>query len=69
MTSSRLLTVDDIAELTGMGRDWIYAQVRAGQIPHIRMGRNVRFRETAIDEWLTELEQRSKKPTRLRGVV
>jgi excisionase family DNA binding protein len=66
--TDRLLTVDDVAELTGMGRDWLYAQVRAGQIPHIRMGRYVRFREGAIDEWLTELERRSKKPTRLRGV-
>ena len=68
MPNGRLLTVDDVAELTGMGRDWIYAQVRAGQIPHIRLGRSVRFREHAIDQWLGQLEQQTKKPTRLRGV-
>lgn len=67
--TGRLLTVDDVAEITGMGRDWIYAQVRAGQIPHVRLGRSVRFREPAIDQWLDELEQRHKKPTRLRGVM
>jgi Helix-turn-helix domain len=29
---------------------------RAGRIPHVRLGRYRRFRESAVEEWLRELE-------------
>lgn len=40
-----------------MGKDWLYAEVRANRIPHVRLGRYVRFRKGAIDDWLAEQEQ------------
>ena len=56
---TRLLTVDDVAERLGVTKDWVWAQARAGRIPHVQLGRYRRFRAEALDEWLDELERRS----------
>jgi len=62
---SDLLTVDDLAGMLSIGRDWIYAEVRAGRIPHVRLGRYVRFRRDAIEEWLLTAERgRIAAPTK-----
>jgi len=52
----RLLTAEEIAERLGMRTDWVWAQARAGRIPHIRLGRYRRFRESAVESWLRDLE-------------
>lgn len=39
-----------------MGTDWVYEQTRKGRIPHIRLGRSVRYRRTAILAWLERIE-------------
>ena len=53
----RLLEADDIARYIGMTTDWIYREVRAGRMPHIRLGRYVRFRRESIDAWLVARER------------
>jgi excisionase family DNA binding protein len=55
--TGQLLTVEEVAERLGMTRGWVWAQVRADRIPHVRLGRYRRFRKEAIDEWLLQLEQ------------
>ncbi len=52
-----LLTAEEVAHLLGMGIDWIYSQTRKGRIPHIRLGRTVRYRRQAILDWLEQKEQ------------
>jgi excisionase family DNA binding protein len=52
----RLLTADELAERLGMKTDWVWAQAPAGRIPHVRLGRYRRFRESAVEEWLREIE-------------
>jgi excisionase family DNA binding protein len=52
----RLLTADELAERLGMKTDWVWAQARAGRIPHVRLGRYRRFRESAVEAWLHDLE-------------
>jgi excisionase family DNA binding protein len=52
----RLLTADELAERLGMKTEWVWAQARAGRIPHVRLGRYRRFRESAVEEWLCEIE-------------
>jgi excisionase family DNA binding protein len=54
--AERLLTVDDIAQLIGMRADYVYALARRGEIPHLRFGRTVRFRNESIERWLQEQE-------------
>ena len=55
-SADRLLTADEVAELLRVTRGWIYAETRAGRIPHLRLGRYVRYRESAIREWMAQLE-------------
>ena len=59
----RLLTAEEIAERLGMRTDWVWAQARAGLIPHIRLGRYRRFRESAVEAWLRDLEAKSTVAT------
>ena len=56
-SAGSLLTADDVAAMLGMGPDWVYAQVRANRIPHVRLGRRVRFRAESIEQWIRELER------------
>jgi excisionase family DNA binding protein len=51
-----LLTAEEVADMLGMGVDWIWAQTRAGRIPSISLGRFRRYRREAIEEWLRDLE-------------
>jgi excisionase family DNA binding protein len=55
----RLLTADELAALLGVKTQWIWAQARAGRIPHVRLGRYRRFRESAVEAWLRDLEAES----------
>ena len=56
-----LLTVQEVAERLGVSKDWVWAQARAGLIPHVQLGRYRRFREEALDEWLRERDEQSVK--------
>jgi excisionase family DNA binding protein len=36
-------TVEQVSELTGMGKDWLWKQCADRRIPHHRFGRSYRF--------------------------
>ncbi len=54
---SRLLEVEDVANYLGVRTDWVYREVRAGRLPHIRLGRAVRFRRESIEAWVDSRER------------
>jgi excisionase family DNA binding protein len=56
-SASRLLEVEDVANILGMRTDWVYREVRAGRLPHIRLGRAVRFRRESIEAWIQSRER------------
>jgi excisionase family DNA binding protein len=56
-TRASLLDAEDVAMLLGVSKGWIYAEVRAGRIPYVRLGRYVRFRRESIEDWLSEIER------------
>ena len=58
---TRLLTVDEVAERLGVTKDWVWAQARAGRIPHVQLGRYRRFREEALERWLEDLVRRGPR--------
>ncbi len=53
----RLLEAEDVAAILGMTTDWVYREVRAKRLPHIRLGRYVRFRRESINAWLEASER------------
>lgn len=56
-TDRALLTAEEVAEMLGMGVDWVWEQARRGRIPHVRLGRYRRFRKETILAWLKEQER------------
>lgn len=65
----KLLTADDVAEMLGVRRDWVYEQSRQGRIPTVTLGRYKRYRREAIEDWCKDLEQQhtTRTPVRSRG--
>jgi excisionase family DNA binding protein len=50
------MTAVAVAAYLKMTPAWVYAQTRAGKIPHISLGRYVRYRKSALDAWLAAIE-------------
>ena len=46
-----LLTVQEAADYLGYAKGTIYQKVSKGEIPHVKLGRAVRFRRRDLDEW------------------
>ena len=55
-----LLFAEDVASILGMTIDWIYAETRAGRIPHISLGRYYRYRRESIEAWLQDKEHSAR---------
>jgi excisionase family DNA binding protein len=59
-----LLTVDDVATLLRVSKSWVYEHTRsrgvprAEQLPHIKIGKYVRFEAHALRKFLN-----TKRPT------
>jgi len=53
----KLLTAGEVAELIRVTRAWVYAGTRRNAIPHLRLGRYVRYRRSAIEAWMRAVER------------
>lgn len=49
---ARLLTPDEVADMLRLARKTVIVMAREDRIPHIRIGRFVRFDPTEIDRWI-----------------
>jgi len=49
-----LMDVQGVAEYLGVRVSWVYDKTRKKEIPHARVGKYLRFRKSAIDDWLTQ---------------
>ena len=56
--AERLLTADEVAKWLLVTTAWVYAETRAGRMPHVRIGRYYRYWPSSIDAWLHEQERR-----------
>jgi excisionase family DNA binding protein len=62
-----LLTAEEVAAMLRMTPAWIYAQTRKDALPHVRLGRYVRYRRSAITQWLAAIETGDGTPTHAGG--
>jgi len=46
-----LIDAEAAAGLLGVPPSWVLAQARAGRIPHVRLGRYVRFEPEQLEAW------------------
>jgi excisionase family DNA binding protein len=52
-----LMTAGEVALLLRVTKAWVYTQTRAHRIPHVALGRYVRYRRSAVLGWIEEMEQ------------
>ena len=60
MNFEDLMTVDEVAALLKVPKSWVYDRSRLqgrDQIPHLKLGKYLRFEESAIREWLRKLAE------------
>jgi excisionase family DNA binding protein len=53
----RLLTAEQVADLLGVPKGWVYKASREGSIPTVTLGRYYRYRPAAIQAWLAQRER------------
>ena len=58
-----LLTAYEVAKWLRMTPAWVYAQTRANNIPHVPLGRYVRYRRSAVKAWMAGIEHESAAST------
>lgn len=51
-TAGEILNVPAVARLLAVGRNTVYTLVARNQIPHRRVGKQIRFSRTAVVRWL-----------------
>jgi excisionase family DNA binding protein len=51
-----VITAHEVAAILRMTAAWVYAETRRNRIPHMRLGRYVRYRRSAIEAWMATLE-------------
>ena len=62
VTLDPILTPGEVADLLRMRKSWVYNAARTGELPHLRLGRAVRFRRSAIDAYLVGIESGGELP-------
>jgi excisionase family DNA binding protein len=53
----RLLTAAEVAELLAVPKSWVYAETRAGRLPHVKLGRYYRYAPDSIAAFIADLER------------
>jgi excisionase family DNA binding protein len=56
---------ETIASRFGMSLQALYAACRLNQIPHVRIGKRIRFPESALQKWIKEESAKSTNGTSL----
>ena len=57
----KLLNIHEISDLLGVKPSTVRKWVHLGFIPHVKLGRAVRFEKKAIEEWVSE-QSREGRP-------
>src|SRR5919199_6079301 len=50
--SLRLLSIQEVGEVLGMGRSWVYQQIRSGQMPSVQLGGSIKVRREDLEEYI-----------------
>lgn len=59
-----LLNAEQAGELLNVPKSWVLAEARHDRIPHVRLGRYVRFDADQLETWW---QTRAQGPWRSRG--
>ena len=63
----QLLSIPQLCQELGMGKNWIYRRLRRGEIPSTRLGRSIKVRHDELEEYL-ERHHYPERPQALQEV-
>ena len=49
---ARLLSVQEVSEELGMGRSWVYNQIRSGELPSVQLGGTVKIKRQDLEGYI-----------------
>ncbi len=55
-----LLSISDVCRELGMGKSWVYRRIQSGEIPSVKLGRNIKVRREDLEGYL---EAQRYRPT------
>jgi excisionase family DNA binding protein len=55
-----LLSITDVCQELGMGKSWVYRRIQSGEIPSVKLGRNIKVRREDLEGYL---EHQRYQPT------
>ena len=47
-----LLSITDVCQELGMGKSWVYRRIQSGEIPSVKLGRNIKVRREDLEGYL-----------------
>ncbi len=47
-----LLSITDVCQELGMGKSWVYRRIQSGEIPSVKLGRNIKVKREDLEEYL-----------------
>ena len=50
--SLQLLSVQEVGELLGMGRSWVYNQIKSGEMPSVQLGGSLKVKREDLEEYI-----------------
>ena len=50
--SLQLLSVSETGELLGMGKSWVYNQIKSGEIPSVQLGGSVKIKREDLEDYI-----------------
>jgi excisionase family DNA binding protein len=59
--STRLLSVQEVCEVLGMGKSWVYQQIRSGELPSMQLGGSIKVEHTDLEEYLDKRRCRAAR--------
>jgi excisionase family DNA binding protein len=59
--SERLLNAAEVAELLAVPESWVREHTRNGSLPHLQLGRYIRYRSQAVLKWIESLENTGRR--------
>jgi excisionase family DNA binding protein len=49
-----LLLITEVCQELGMGKSWVYRRIQSGEIPSVKLGRNIKVRREDLERYLED---------------
>jgi excisionase family DNA binding protein len=53
-----LLSIAEVCQEIGMGKSWVYKKIRSGEIPSVKLGRNIKVSRRDLEGYLEAMRHR-----------